>query len=189
MEKARHIAKLRRLGTWSDASGRVWRHESALDKKRRENVMAQNALLDIQGQRVQANVQVNRQVVVQQNHQIGRLQTQIGMDQARVLHANNYANALARAGWALKNSERRHSEAVIMIFHMNRYAALYAQNLGKARAELEALAGVAAKIPGMALNIDVQLAASLAPIIHYLESMDNTLANIDTTLQGYFVNQ
>lgn len=76
-----------------------------------------------------------------------------------------------------------------MTFHMNRYAALYAQNLGKARAELQALAGVAAGIPEMGLNIDLKLAASFQPIINYLESMDNTLANIDTTLQGYFVNQ
>jgi len=192
LEKSQHIMRLRRIGQLTAAKQDAATAEAGLGAGARQNARIQNKIIADQGANLTANLGSQRKISEQQNFQIGKLTTQIGMDKARVIHANNYANALARAGLALKNSERRHSNSVIMSFHMARYAALFAENLSKARPELEALAALVSGLPvtgALKVKIDVGASAGMGSMTTYLQSMDYSLKNIDNSLQGKFVNQ
>ena len=121
-----------------------------------------------------------------QAFQVEKLTAQMTMDEARARHTIAYANALARAGWTLKNSEKRTSNSVIMYYHMSRYAEMLNKSLAAARPDIEQLGGLMKNMPQMG-GVEIKI-AGVAPMLTELQSAASSLNSIDRTLKGKFVN-
>ena len=187
-QKKAFVDRMRRMGKWNSATGTLIDMQGRMTQSVVTTGVAYSGVTNTRVQGAGQVAAAEGRVTQQQTFQAAKLGEQIKLDLLRAQYANAYANHLARAGWALKNSETRHQNAVIFTFHMQRYAAMYAANLAKARPELEALVKLFAGLPTGALTIDVG-AAAFGTITPLLENMDKSLTSIDKTLKGKFVNQ
>lgn len=191
IEKARSIARLRRLGEWVDAQGNVWKFEMEADKKKRERLIAQNTLIDMQGTKHTANLGTQKKILVQQRHQTGVLNTQVQLGVQRNVQATNYTNNTNNGAQALANLQKVQTNAVLQTFHMARYSSLYEQNLQKAIPTLNQIAALAAGMPGVniAANMGASAGVNFGPVLALMRKMNTSLTSIDTSLKGKFVNQ
>lgn len=190
IQKANALKRMRRLGEWVDAQGRVWRFEAEADAKKSERLVAQNTLIDLQGTKFTAQLGTQRKSLINMNQQQGVLQQQVQLGAARNVHATNYTNNTNAGTAALNNLQQAQTVAVLQSFHMARYAKLYGDNLAKALPTLQQISALAAGMPG----IDIAAAGgaagvNLAPILTLMRRMNTNLTSIDISLKGKFVNQ
>ena len=138
--------------------------------------------------RMGGQVKEQKRGVTQQGYQLTKLRKQVQMDDTRTIHARRYADQMVRVSVTMAKNEKRHSNAVVMMFHMRNYAQFYDKHIGGALVKLREISKIIKKLPagGYVLNIGKQ---TMKPIIDELKYSNRLLESIDHSLKGKFINQ